>query len=85
MERRYALEVDGHKLVMGPLSARDVVAIIRGQLDPADQIELIARSCIEHDLEGDLLDAPWDFVEAVGQAWLAAAREASLPPRTRRR
>jgi hypothetical protein len=85
MDRRYELEVEGHRLVMGPMTARDVVALLRGQMDAADQIELIVRGCIEHDLPGDLLDAPWDFVEAVGQAWLTAVRESALPPQRGRR
>jgi hypothetical protein len=85
-DRRFELTVEGHRIVMtGTPSGRDVIRLIRGELGYDEQLELIATHCAEHDLEGDLLDAPFDFVDAVGQAWLAAAREAALPPRPGRR
>lgn len=79
------VEVEGHKFKLREPTAREVVDVLRGATDPAGQLELIAAACVEHDLGGDLLDAPLGLVLAVGQAWLVAAQETALPPATGRR
>lgn len=79
------VSVQGHTFRLREPTAREVVDVLRGTIDPAGQLELIAAACAEHDLGGDLLDAPLGLVLEVGRAWLVAAQEDALPPATGRR
>lgn len=74
-------ELAGYTVVMGRPTARELIDIQTGRISDSEQLEIVARHVVSHDLGvEDILDCEDWIVAEVLKAWGNAMRDAALPP-----
>lgn len=82
-ELRLAGELAGHRVVMGAMTGRDLIAIRTGEATEAQVIGIVAARIVEHDLGvEDPLDLDFWALTEILRAWGTAMEDAANPPAT---
>jgi len=85
--RSYTLKLDGElegfEVVIGAMTARDIIRLRSSELTDVDALELVAQRVERHNFGvEDVRDLDYWIVAAILAAWGEAMSEAALPPPT---
>jgi len=72
--------LEGHEFVMRKMSARFWVALSRSAFSNADMVEEVLDAILDSSLPDDDATLDMDEMDALVAGWLAAMREAAIPP-----
>lgn len=72
----------GGVITMRKFTTRDLLAILKRELSNVELLELTIAAIVEYLPGKDPLDLAPDEVSEILDAWMAAAKEAALPPVT---
>lgn len=85
--RRYELdryltgELEGFHVVMGSMTAREMIRLRSGELTEGEAVEFAAAKVVEHDFDvDDIRDIEAEDLLAISQAWSAAMKDKAVPP-----
>lgn len=73
-------DLDGFNVTMGAMTARQLIAVQRGEMNEADVLEMVAERVVDHDFGGDVRDLDYWIVAQILDEWGQAMRGAALPP-----
>ena len=74
-------ELAGFHVVMGGMTAREMIRLRSGELSEGEAIEFAASKVIEHDFDvDDIRDIDGEDLLAISVAWSSAMRETAVPP-----
>lgn len=86
-QRRYELDkylegdLAGFHVVMGSMSAREMIRLRSGELSDGEAIEFAASKVVEHDFDvADIRDIDAEDLLALSQAWNTAMKDRAVPP-----
>jgi len=72
--------LEGHEFVMRRMSARFWVQLSRSRFSGADMVAEVLDAIIDSSLPDDDATLDVDEIDALSSAWIAAMREAAIPP-----
>lgn len=74
-------ELEGFEVVMGAMTAREIIAIQRGTANEADVLDMVQNRAIEHNFAvDDLRDLDYWIVAEILDAWSHAMEATAVPP-----
>jgi hypothetical protein len=74
-------ELEGFHIVMGSMTAREMIRLRSGDVTEGEAAELAASKVVEHDFDvADIRDIEAEDLLAISRAWSEAMRDAALPP-----
>lgn len=86
-QRRYELdkylkgELKGFHVVMGSMTAREMIRLRSGELTEGEAVEFAADKVIEHDFDvPDIREIDAEDLLAISSAWSEAMKDRVLPP-----
>ncbi len=74
-------DLAGAHVVMGAMTAREMIRLRSGELTEGEAIEFAASKVVEHDFDViDIRDLDGEDLLAISLAWSSAMKDAAVPP-----
>lgn len=81
LDDRLTGDLAGFHIVMGAMSARDMIRLRSGELTEGEAVEFAAAKIIEHDFDvTDIRDIEAEDLLAISAAWSEAIKDRAVPP-----